>query len=99
MFQVSPSYKLLLVARGYVLGRGGELALICQGLHGARAGRGGLALVCGEPGIGKTSLLIAAAAEARRNWLCCGLGALPGGRWRPAVPAVDPGSEGGGGDP
>ncbi|GAB3148091.1 AAA family ATPase [Amycolatopsis stemonae] len=43
------------LGRGFV-GRTGELDLLRAGLEGARAGRGRLVLVVGEPGIGKTSL-------------------------------------------
>ncbi|SFW85285.1 helix-turn-helix transcriptional regulator [Amycolatopsis australiensis] len=43
------------LGRGFV-GRAGELDLLRGRLDEARAGRGGLVLVVGEPGIGKTSL-------------------------------------------
>src|SRR4051794_29658347 len=46
-------------------GRRAELETVERLLGGARAGRSGALLVCGEPGIGKTALLRAAAeAEA-----------------------------------
>ncbi|MGW5719917.1 helix-turn-helix transcriptional regulator [Amycolatopsis sp. NPDC003865] len=43
------------LGRGFV-GRAGELTLLRAGLAEARAGRGRVVLVVGEPGIGKTSL-------------------------------------------
>jgi tetratricopeptide (TPR) repeat protein len=50
-----------------LIGRGGQLAVLREALARAEAGRGGLALVVGEAGIGKTSLVapIAEEAEAR----------------------------------
>ena len=47
-----------------MLGRASELGLIRQGLVAARAGAGGVVLVRGEPGIGKTRLLAEATADA-----------------------------------
>jgi predicted ATPase len=49
-----------------LLGRSSEFELIREALAGARRGAGGLLLVCGEPGIGKSRLLSEAAAEAER---------------------------------
>jgi class 3 adenylate cyclase/tetratricopeptide (TPR) repeat protein len=49
------------------VGREGELARLAQRLDAARAGRGGLAMVVGEPGIGKTRTLEELAARARRQ--------------------------------
>ncbi len=48
-----------------LLERSGELADIAHLIEGAIAGSGGTALVMGEAGIGKTSLLDAAADLAR----------------------------------
>src|SRR5215211_993816 len=45
-------------------GRRAELDAVGRLLGGARAGRAGALLVCGEPGIGKTALLRAAAGSA-----------------------------------
>ena len=45
-------------------GRDGERATIQGLLSGARAGRGGALLLTGQPGIGKSALLDAAAAES-----------------------------------
>ena len=39
-----------------LVGRGAELTRLCAGLDRAEQGRGGLALLVGEPGIGKTRL-------------------------------------------
>ena len=47
-----------------LLGRAGELARLRRAWAGARAGRGGLAAVTGEAGIGKTRLVDELAAEA-----------------------------------
>src|SRR5260370_35937273 len=52
------------VAGGFV-GRGSELALLRAALAGAAAGDVRLALVAGEPGIGKTELARAFARQAR----------------------------------
>src|SRR5216683_2336816 len=52
------------VAGGFV-GRGSELALLRAALAGAAAGEVRLALVAGDPGIGKTELARAFARQAR----------------------------------
>ena len=49
---------------GELYGRDGELVALRSALRRAFAGRGGLVLVSGEPGIGKTSLLDHLAEEA-----------------------------------
>jgi hypothetical protein len=50
--------------RGVFVGRERELGELRQGLTEARAGRGGMFLVVGEPGIGKTRLADVFCAEA-----------------------------------
>jgi len=53
-----------------LVGRDRPLLTLRAALARAREGRGGLVLVTGEPGIGKTALASAAAAEARHDgWL------------------------------
>ncbi len=47
------------------VGRAHELTVLTGYLDAAAAGAGGVALVCGEPGIGKTRLLAELAARAR----------------------------------
>src|SRR3954468_5692463 len=47
-------------------GRDRELEVIGEGLASAAAGRGGVLLVDGAPGVGKSRLLAEAAAMARR---------------------------------
>lgn len=59
-----------------MVGRGSVLAICGMALRRARTGQGSLLLVTGEPGIGKTTLLLAAAAEAREQgcavaWAAC----------------------------
>ncbi len=61
---------------GFV-GRGRELDQLSRGLDDARAGRGRLFLLVGEPGIGKTSLCDAATAAAAAR----GLPVLWGRAW------------------
>jgi DNA-binding NarL/FixJ family response regulator len=52
------------VAQHALVGRGVELARLADLARGAAAGRGGLVLIEGEPGIGKTVLLQAALGDA-----------------------------------
>jgi DNA-binding CsgD family transcriptional regulator len=63
-----------------LVGRDEELATASQLLAGARAGSGGLLLVLGEAGIGKSSLLTAVAAQANAAGMLVLSGrAIPGG--------------------
>ena len=74
------------------VGRAGELAALTTDLDAAVGGRGGVVLVAGEPGIGKTRLAeeTAALAAARGAAVANRLGRWPGGReaitlmWRAA---------------
>lgn len=57
-----------------LVGRGQPLARVEQALHGARAGHGGLVLVSGEAGIGKSRLAEAALTAAEREGMLVGRG-------------------------
>jgi DNA-binding winged helix-turn-helix (wHTH) protein len=59
----TPSHGLV----SYLIGRGEELAALQQAVESALVGGTGLAVVEGEPGVGKTRLLEEAAAEADRR--------------------------------
>ncbi|MGK3206345.1 ATP-binding protein [Amycolatopsis sp. MEPSY49] len=61
------------LGRGFV-GRAGELTLLRAGLAEARAGRGRVVLVVGEPGIGKTSLAREFARHAEATGVPVGWG-------------------------
>jgi hypothetical protein len=52
-----------------IVGREDELALLRHALDALRGGRGGLVVIEGAPGIGKTRLVREAATEARRQGL------------------------------
>ena len=59
-----------------IVGRDLVLATCTSALEAARSGRGGLVLVAGEPGIGKTTVLQAVASRARSDgfvvaWAAC----------------------------
>src|SRR5581483_9168519 len=54
-------------ARSRFVGREPELEALADALRAARAGRGGLALLAGEGGIGKTAIARELAARARRE--------------------------------
>jgi transcriptional regulator with AAA-type ATPase domain len=72
------------------VGREAELAALTADLDAAVAGRGGVVLLAGEPGIGKTRLAeeLAAQARARRPGA---VGPLLGGGGCAGVLAVGPG--------
>ena len=68
------------------VGRVAERALLARRLDEARAGRFGVVLAAGPPGIGKTALAMWA-ARARRRRRCAGHGRARRRGRRPAVPA------------
>jgi tetratricopeptide (TPR) repeat protein len=55
------------IARGRLVGRGGELAALRERWALAQGGHGGMVLISGEPGIGKTRLANELIAYARLN--------------------------------
>src|SRR5215208_490274 len=55
------------MAEAPLVGREAELAALLERLADAGRGEGGVALLAGEPGIGKTRLLAELAARARRE--------------------------------
>jgi tRNA A-37 threonylcarbamoyl transferase component Bud32/tetratricopeptide (TPR) repeat protein len=57
-----------------IVGRQKEVAELFARLDGAEQGRGGLVLVGGEPGVGKTRLTEAVLLEARRRGYFCTVG-------------------------
>jgi DNA-binding CsgD family transcriptional regulator len=65
------------------VGRAAERKLLRERLTAARAGRGGVALIAGEAGIGKSTLARAAAAEAERAGARILWGHLFEGGWSP----------------
>ncbi len=74
---VSPPPALVeepVLASAPLIGRDAELAHLRQALEAAGRGQGRLALVLGEAGSGKSSLLEALAADAHRRGLRCHLG-------------------------
>src|ERR1044072_9221701 len=69
-----------------LIGRGRELARLDDALSDAIAGHGGVVVVTGEPGIGKTALARAfveraSARGAGRAWGTCGDGGGPPAYW------------------
>ncbi|MGW4638586.1 ATP-binding protein [Sphaerisporangium sp. NPDC004334] len=79
------------MARGEVMvGRSAELAVVRGLVDGVGQGRGGLVLVTGEAGIGKTRLLREAAGRARRSGLVVlsGRAVEGGGTYRPITEAL-----------
>ncbi|MGA2829956.1 MAG: ATP-binding protein [Streptosporangiaceae bacterium] len=91
-------------ARGKFVGRVDELALLDESLTAARAGRPGVVVVEGEPGIGKTALLrqaVRLAPDASVMWASGDPveSALEGGMARQLLagwPAPEPAAAGGG---
>ena len=64
-YEVSPAHEL--PTRPPMVGRDAELKRLLERLGDALAGRGGLATVTGEPGIGKTRMLEEVAERARHQ--------------------------------
>lgn len=65
-------------ARGAIVGRGGELAALMSCWARVRGGRGGVVVISGPAGIGKTRLLEELVGRARANGaVCAGGSALP----------------------
>src|SRR5205809_1047047 len=71
------------VLSGSLLGRDGPAGLLREALGRVFAGQGGLVLVAGEAGIGKTTLVLSAAEEARRQGACVLSGACWDGEGAP----------------
>jgi DNA-binding winged helix-turn-helix (wHTH) protein len=73
-----------MLARPPFVGREDELARLERRHAEARAERGGLVLLAGEPGIGKTRLLAELAARARRSGSLALEGSCAAGGWSPS---------------
>jgi DNA-binding CsgD family transcriptional regulator len=69
--------------RGPLVGRRRELDALHAALRSAEAGQGGVALLAGEAGIGKTSIAQAFAAEAARRGAAVLWGRCFEGEWQP----------------
>lgn len=82
-----PTWPTVLLARPPFVGREPELAELTRRLASAQAGRGGLVLICGEPGIGKTRALEELAERARRGGARVLQGRCPQGDWTPPFAA------------
>ncbi|MGH8973573.1 MAG: BTAD domain-containing putative transcriptional regulator, partial [Acidimicrobiia bacterium] len=65
------------------VGRDGELRRLVRRREEAATGRGGLVLLCGVPGIGKTRLVEELATEAQRQGTEVAWGSAFGGGWTP----------------
>src|SRR5919107_1288034 len=68
-----------------LVGRTAELSALRDALVAARAGRGGLVLLSGPAGMGKTALATTFAAEAAR----AGVAVLEGGGWESGGAGAD----------
>jgi DNA-binding CsgD family transcriptional regulator len=66
-----------------MVGRNSELGRLAERLTAAAAGRGGVVLVAGEPGIGKTRLLEELSEHARRKEMLVLSGRCFEGEWAP----------------
>src|SRR5690242_15995280 len=68
MANAAPTGQLPAFARrSRFVGREREMAALCAQLERAAGGEGGVALIGGEPGVGKTRLAEELAAEARQR--------------------------------
>ena len=74
-----------LVATTPLIGRDRELELLRAAWEDARAGRGGVAVVVGPPGSGRTRLAAELAGEAHRQGARVALALLPGNRKRALI--------------
>ncbi|APR85162.1 transcriptional regulator [Minicystis rosea] len=63
----TPSAESPAPQRATLAGRGAIMNVLERGLHDARAGHGGMVLISGEPGIGKTRVLDEIAAIAKQK--------------------------------
>jgi class 3 adenylate cyclase/DNA-binding CsgD family transcriptional regulator len=73
-----------------LVGRGAELAALRERLAAAQAGAGGVALVAGEPGIGKTRLILELAERARATgWRVLSGGAYDAAGMPPYLPLIE----------
>jgi len=78
------------VAATPLIGRMDELAVLHRSVAATARGNGGVLLVVGESGVGKSRLLVELAAQARRAGLqvVCGRAAAAAGAYRPVAEAL-----------
>jgi class 3 adenylate cyclase len=81
LYEAEPATALL--ARTPFVGRLAEVTRLAHGLELAEAGGGGLVMVVGEPGIGKTRMLEEFAASARERGARVLWGSCYEGEWAP----------------